>query len=127
MARAARQPQAEPGATHAAVPTLRARLAVTHDFKGNAGDTSTQYDDSLVAAVKLFHFVTALRKTVPSLEKPLRDERACRKRIEQINLDMERWRWLPRDLGPNHSRVNIREYRLDVGGTGALALRCESS
>jgi L,D-transpeptidase YcbB len=36
------------------------------------------------------------------------------KRIAQIRLNLERWRWLPRELGDPHILVNIPEYRLEV-------------
>jgi murein L,D-transpeptidase YcbB/YkuD len=39
-------------------------------------------------------------------------------RIRQIELNMERWRWLPRDLGERHILVNIPEMRLDVWDHG---------
>lgn len=105
----------KPGATHAAVPALRARLAITHDFKGEADDTSTTYDDALVDAVTLFQHRHGLAedgivagRTLAALNVPVSE------RIRQIQLNMERWRWLPRELGQNHARVNIPEYRLDM-------------
>lgn len=35
-------------------------------------------------------------------------------------VNMERWRWLPSDLGPNYVMVNVPEYRLKVVKDGAL-------
>jgi len=35
-------------------------------------------------------------------------------RIRQIALNLERWRWVPRDRGARHIVVNIPAYRLDV-------------
>jgi murein L,D-transpeptidase YcbB/YkuD len=35
-------------------------------------------------------------------------------RVRQIALNLERWRWLPRDLGERHILVNVPEYRLEV-------------
>lgn len=35
-------------------------------------------------------------------------------------VNMERWRWLPSDLGPNYVMVNIPEYRLRVFKDGSL-------
>jgi murein L,D-transpeptidase YcbB/YkuD len=46
-------------------------------------------------------------------------------RIKQIELNMERWRWLPRDRGATHIVVNIPAFRLDVwdGDQVALSMR----
>ena len=43
-------------------------------------------------------------------------------RIKQIELNMERWRWLPRDRGAKHMVVNIPAFRLDVWERDTVAL-----
>jgi murein L,D-transpeptidase YcbB/YkuD len=47
------------------------------------------------------------------------------RRIDQISLNLERWRRLPRDLGRRYVLVNIPEYRLEVwdGATVPLSMR----
>ena len=35
-------------------------------------------------------------------------------RIRQIRINLERWRWMPDDLGERHIRVNIPEFHLKV-------------
>jgi len=44
--------------------------------------------------------------------------------VEQIAMNMERWRWLPDDLGSRYLMVNIPAFRLDVveGGRSVLAM-----
>jgi murein L,D-transpeptidase YcbB/YkuD len=44
------------------------------------------------------------------------------RRIAQIALSLERWRWLPRDLGERHILVNVPEYRLEVWDHGKVPL-----
>jgi murein L,D-transpeptidase YcbB/YkuD len=46
-------------------------------------------------------------------------------RIHQIEMNLERWRWLPRELGDEYILVNIPEMRLEVWerGTVPLAMR----
>ena len=111
------------GVQHPAVPQLRKRLALTHDYKGKADDPSPVFDKALTEAVKLFQIRHGLAedgvvagKTLTAMNVPVG------KRIQQIALNMERWRWLPRDLGPNHARVNIPEYRLDVWEADNIAI-----
>jgi murein L,D-transpeptidase YcbB/YkuD len=43
-------------------------------------------------------------------------------RIRQIELNLERWRWLPRDLGSRYILVNIPEYRLEVWESGRVPI-----
>ncbi len=43
-------------------------------------------------------------------------------RIEQIRLNMERWRWLPRDLGPRYITVNTAAFELQVHDQGTVPL-----
>jgi murein L,D-transpeptidase YcbB/YkuD len=42
--------------------------------------------------------------------------------IEQIVMNMERWRWLPDDLGPRYLMVNIPAFRLDAIENGRSVL-----
>jgi L,D-transpeptidase YcbB len=46
-------------------------------------------------------------------------------RIDQIRLALERWRWLPRNLGDRHILVNIPSYWLEVwdNGSNPLSMR----
>jgi murein L,D-transpeptidase YcbB/YkuD len=46
-------------------------------------------------------------------------------RIRQIEVNMERWRWLPGDLGTRYLLVNVPDYRLAVvdGGRAVLGMR----
>jgi L,D-transpeptidase YcbB len=40
--------------------------------------------------------------------------------IADILVNMERWRWLPPDLGENHIFVNVPDYQLSVVSSGAI-------
>ncbi|MDH5301130.1 MAG: L,D-transpeptidase family protein [Gammaproteobacteria bacterium] len=46
-------------------------------------------------------------------------------RIKQIQQNMERWRWLPRDLGQRYVMVNMAGYQLELveNGTPSLEMR----
>lgn len=77
------------------VPQLRAKLGLAE----NANDT--RYDATVAEAVRKFQSGAEMKatgilddKTVKALNTPKRD-----KQIDVVLVNMERWRWLPRDLG----------------------------
>jgi murein L,D-transpeptidase YcbB/YkuD len=47
------------------------------------------------------------------------DERSRKNKADAIIANMERWRWLPRDLGKTHVIVNIPDFTLGVYSEGA--------
>ena len=105
----------KPGQQHTDVPLLAKRLAVTGDFTGSIADGDTTYGAGLQEAVKRFqrrHGLTddgvVAPATVAQMNVPVE------RRIEQLTMNLERWRWLPRDLGERFVLVNIPEYRLEV-------------
>jgi murein L,D-transpeptidase YcbB/YkuD len=102
------------------VPQLRAKLGITE----NADDT--HYDAVVVEAVRKFQDNADIRvsgqldnATVKALNSPKRD-----KQIDVVLANMERWRWLPRDLGvaslgDAYVILNIPDYTLKVMQRGA--------
>jgi murein L,D-transpeptidase YcbB/YkuD len=113
------------GQSSPAVRTLALRLAASGDFKGDVpGDhTSAVYDTALEDAVKRFQRRHGLsddgvvgRSVVAEMNVP------AEARVRQIQLNMERWRWLPRELGDPHVLVNIPQMRLDVREHGTVPL-----
>jgi len=46
-------------------------------------------------------------------------------RIQQLEINVERWRWLPQDLGKRHILVNIAAgtLRLVEDGEGVMTMR----
>jgi murein L,D-transpeptidase YcbB/YkuD len=105
----------KPGQRNAAIPILARRLAATGDFTGTVRDHDPTYGLELEDAVRRFqrrHGLTddgaIAAATVTQLNVPVE------RRIDQIALNLERWRWLPHDLGRRYVLVNIPEYRLEV-------------
>ena len=120
----------KPGATSPAVAALRKRLL---DSVGGATasplpTTSNQpaapvavapsaqvYDSELVQAVKLFQQDAGLKPTGTVSGETLKELNVpIGTRIDQLILNMERWRWLPKKFEPNYLLVNIPEYTLHV-------------
>jgi murein L,D-transpeptidase YcbB/YkuD len=116
----------KPGQKSPALAAIAKRLAATGDFKGQApadNDHSATYGPQLQEAVKRFqrrHGLTDDGAVGPEMVAEMNVP--VEARIKQIELNMERWRWLPRDLGDRHILVNIPEMRLDVWEQGKVPL-----
>jgi murein L,D-transpeptidase YcbB/YkuD len=105
----------KPGDSNPAVVTLRQRLAASGHLKGEAAATNTSpvYDNELVEAVKSFQELHAVKAsgvvdapTLAAMNVPID------RRIEQIELNLERWRWMPDDFGEHHFMVNVPYFHL---------------
>ena len=73
------------------------------------------YDETAVAAVKEFQTSIGLIAdgvVGPATVAALNGAQGAS--VEDIVANMERWRWMPRDLGDFHVFVNIPEFRLQV-------------
>ncbi len=109
-----------PGMKDSRVPALRKRL----DIAGNKDNEL--YDDVVRDAVKAFQIeadlvvdgnlgpntVRALNSEHEEVHRPSVDP------IDTIIVNMERWRWLPRDLGNPHVIVNVPDYTLTLYNDG---------
>lgn len=141
-------PALKPGVTDDRVPALRARLVALGDLETVPAESMTSavdpvsedlsglpqslpetpdprlYDEALQAAVSRFQARHGLeddavvgRDTLSSLNvSPAR-------RLEQVDLNLERWRWLPDQLGDTHVMVNIAGFELRVMTHGEERLR----
>ncbi|ODT19852.1 MAG: hypothetical protein ABS35_20880 [Kaistia sp. SCN 65-12] len=106
-------PALKPGMTDPRVADIRERLAVT-DAADPAGPNGPEtYDPDLVAAVERFQARHGLDvdgvvgpAALVAMNVPVED------RIAEIELAMERWRWMPRDLGQQYLMVNIAGFDL---------------
>ena len=101
------------GEEHIQVPKIRERLVITGDLSNN--NQSNIYDEELALAVKRFQVRHGLKidsifgpQTMGAMNIPVQD------RIKQIIVNMERYRWVPDDLGNPHIVVNIPAFELYV-------------
>ena len=102
------------------VPQLRAKLGITE----NPDDR--HYDAKVAEAVRKFQATAELKptgvlddRTIKAINSPKRD-----RQIDTVIVNMERWRWLPRDLGAPaigdaYVILNIPDYTLKVMQNGA--------
>jgi murein L,D-transpeptidase YcbB/YkuD len=103
------------GDSNERVRTLRNRLIFSGDLKSTETPNPSFFDVDLIKAVKTFQFRHGLSvdgmvgdQTVAALNISVQT------RLRQIELNMERWRWLPRDLGTQYILVNIANFKLSV-------------
>src|SRR5690242_20819519 len=111
-----------PGMKDVRVAALRKRLAI-------AGDKDNQlYDDAVRDAVKTFQTESDIGvdgNLGPNTTRALNGEQKETRRpshnpIDTILVNMERWRWLPRDLGNPHVVVNVPDYTLTLYNDGKV-------
>lgn len=102
----------KPGMEDPRVAELRARLLASGDLAA-AGPESIIYDESLVRAVKKFQRRHGL-DTDGIIGKQTRIALNIKvsARINQIVANMERWRWMPKQLGDDYIMVNIAGFEL---------------
>ncbi len=98
------------------VPALRAKLGAEGDAE------SKTYDKALADAVTKFQKSNKLpangqlnAATLDAINGPRRDRDA-----DVIIANLERWRWMPRDLGKTYVMVNIPDYTLKIVRDGDL-------
>lgn len=103
---------AKPGSSGPAVAALRQRLAAAGYFKGDPA-ASASYDADVQAAVTSFQELHAIKATgvvdaptLAALNVPLEA------RIRQVALNLQRWRWMPDQLGDRHFLVNVPYFHL---------------
>jgi murein L,D-transpeptidase YcbB/YkuD len=108
----------------ARVPLLRERLAMGSEPPPAAEDRGDFFDAELAQRLKRFQVMHGLeadgrlgRRTLAALNTPLEA------RLEQIAANLERWRWLPEDLGERYLLVNIADYHLDVVEKNVTVMR----
>lgn len=102
----------KPGDFDSRVQVLRQRLKQTGDLDQSAPD-SKRFDQQLTNAVMNYqrrHGIlvdgTVGAETIETLNVPIQ------RRIDQVLLNMERWRYVPRDLGEPHILVNASGFEL---------------
>ncbi len=94
---------------------VKRRFRVSGDFTLRSNARSDRFDSTLVEDVRIFQKRYGIEAsgcvdsvTVAAMNVPLD------KRIKQVIVTMERWRWMQHDLGNTYVRINIPDFRLAV-------------
>ena len=108
----------KPGMTDPRIETLRLRL-MEEDIPGAEEHAGDVYDGTLVEAVKVFQEYHGLdadgvigKATLAQLNVPINDK------LIQMELNMERRRWMPDNLGAFYVFVNLADQNLKVVRNG---------
>lgn len=114
----------KPGQSHPLVPALRTRLAVDNVTLSRPEFTdSERYDETLSTSVKHFQLQHGLTvdgivgpETLAALNVTVEDI------IDKIRINLERFRWLPDDLGQRYLLINLGSYQLTAVEEGQIKL-----
>lgn len=112
------------GDSSTSVMALRARLAGSDDPREAAlarrgASRPAIYDRDLIDALRHFQTRHALDDDGQLGSATMRElNHSVDERIAEIQLNLDRWRWLPRDLGSLHIMVNIAGFELEVVENG---------
>ncbi|HSJ14237.1 MAG TPA: L,D-transpeptidase family protein [Longimicrobiales bacterium] len=109
-----------PGESSPAVVTLRQRFVQGPDSTearlASAGAARPDmYDEQLAEAVKHFqsrHSIDADGQLGPATLREL--NHTVEERMAELRLNLDRWRWLPHDLGRKHVVVNVAGFEMEV-------------
>ncbi len=99
------------------VPLLRKRLGLDPELE----DEPTLFDESMDVAVRAYQKRTGLSVdgivgpgTLGMLNRAAEDHEST------ILVNMERWRWMPRELGDLYVRVNVPNFNLEIRRNGEI-------
>lgn len=104
-------PIIRPGKKDARIPAIRARLGLK-----SRRPNDTTYDRRLYNVIRRIQYNASLRdsgiigpKTLAEINGPTHAQL-----IDTVKANMERWRWLPRDLGETYVMVNVPDFSLKL-------------
>lgn len=105
----------EPGEEDPRIPAIGARLQQLGYLNSSVDTNSTMYSPELEEAITNFQKSKHMaadgiigKTTLRELNMTLED------RYKQVLVNLERWRWYPRDLGEHYILINIPQYKLVV-------------
>jgi murein L,D-transpeptidase YcbB/YkuD len=108
-------PKLEKGVYDQRVQSLRHRLWLSGDIDTMDVIDSSEFDGELERAVRRFQERHGLetdgvvgRYTLAALNVPVEE------RIQQVLLNMERWRWMPEEMGSRYIMVNMAGFDLQL-------------
>ncbi len=114
----------ERGQSGAMADLLRERLRLSGDLPQTPEGVGADADVELFEGLRRFqerHGLEADGRMGPQTVQALNI--SLEERARQVELNLERWRWLPHDLGGRHIRVNVPQFDLAVIEDGREVMR----
>ena len=109
----------KPGMGGERVQLMRDRL----NYLGYNAGNGTTYDSQMVKAVKDFQRTHLLEPDGAAGKKTIVElNRSNAERIQQIQINLERWRWMPETMGEHFVAVDIPGFRYEVIKDGEIVL-----
>lgn len=108
----------KPGEFGPHVAAMRQRLVTSGDLRENDRENG-RFDGTLEAALERFqrrHGLEPDKVAGPETIKAMNT--SVEERITQVQVNLERWRWMPDDLGERHVLVNIAGFELNAVRAG---------
>lgn len=103
---------------------LRERLKISGDLSMEPFGPADIFDDTLDEAVRFFQARHGLELDGAVGAQTLRAMNiSVAQHITQVRVNLERWRWLPRDFGDRYILVNTAGYELELHEEGHLPLK----
>ncbi|HTY39330.1 MAG TPA: L,D-transpeptidase family protein [Bacteroidota bacterium] len=94
---------------------LKSRMRASGDLISRSGASGDEYDSTLVDAVRAFQKRHGLDPTGIADSATIAVANvSMERRIEQVKVNLERWRWMPHDLGKRFVLINIPDFQLTV-------------
>ncbi len=116
-------PRMEKGDQGPRVGALRSRLIASGDLDLSDQNDHDLFDEVLEEAVRRFQVRHGLevdgvvgRETLKALNVSVEE------RVRQLKANLDRWRWLPQDLGWRYILVNIANFELDIVENGQIVM-----
>ena len=110
-----------PGLRQESVGRLKDRLRAEGDLPAlkEGEQESYVFDESVTAAVARFQKRYGLESTGKVDKETLAEmDVPVATRVRQIEINLERWRWMPSDFGQRYIRVNIPEFKMALINQG---------
>lgn len=108
-------PTLKPGMSDPRMPLIRARLELTGDLSksAGAGEDPNLYSNAIAKGVKRFQRRVGLNdEGIIGKLSLIQMNISAKERLRQIVVNMERWRWMPQNMGNTHIMVNIAAFEL---------------